>query len=131
MMKKYSLNKEERLKSRKFIETLFSKDAFSITDFPLKLLWREVSFPVNQSIQTAFSVSQKNFRRAVDRNRIKRLMKESFRLNKFIVYDVLKGKKKQFILMWLYTGKELPEQNLVSGKIILILNRLSTMILKS
>jgi ribonuclease P protein component len=69
-------------------------------------------------------VSSKNFKKAVDRNRIKRLMRESYRLQKIFLQNVLKEKNKQLALFLIYTGKELPEYKMVSDKIELILHRI-------
>lgn len=75
-------------------------------------------------MQCGVGVSSKNFKKAVDRNRIKRLMRESYRLQKIFLQDSLKGKDLQLALFLIYTGKELPEYKMVSDKIELILNRL-------
>ena len=56
---------------------------------------------------------------------MKRLMREAYRLNKFILADVLEGKKKQVALMFVFTGKELPDYKLVEEKMLLLLNFLS------
>jgi ribonuclease P protein component len=70
-------------------------------------------------------VSSKNFKKAVDRNRIKRLMRESYRVQKIFLHDVLKEKNKQLALFLIYTGKELPEYKMASDKIELILHRIA------
>lgn len=125
MKKKFTFKKEERLKSWKIIEQLFEKKNPSITEAPFKIVWTETILKSKFPAQIVFAVPKKNFHRAVDRNKIRRWMREYFRMNKYILYDVLTEKKKQLALMLLYTGKKIPDFNLVSEKIIVILNRLS------
>lgn len=75
-------------------------------------------------MQVGFTVSTKNFKRAVDRNRIKRLTKEAYRLQKQILYSKLKENNQQLILFFIYTGKELPDYKLVYKKMDSILQKL-------
>jgi ribonuclease P protein component len=68
---------------------------------------------------------KKRFPRAVDRNRIKRLMREAWRKNKHTLYTALNEQGKKLAIMLIYVGAELPEYKLAEDKIILILQRLS------
>ncbi len=76
-------------------------------------------------LQCGVGVSSKNFKKAVDRNRIKRLMREAYRLQKNFLQDLLKEKNLQLALFFIYTGKELPEYKMVNDKIELILQRVA------
>jgi ribonuclease P protein component len=88
--KQFTLGKEERLKSRKQIEQLFDKGkSFAITPFRVYFLINEMlnaqrSIPIAIGINVQFGVgvSAKNFKKAVDRNRIKRLTRKAWRLQK-------------------------------------------------
>ena len=125
MAKQFSLGKNERLKSRKQIEQLFSEGgSFSIT--PLKVYYLTSLNNSNSSFNLQFGVgvSGKNFRKAVDRNRIKRLIKESYRLQKSELQQTLKEKRIQLIIFFIYTNKELPAFNMMKEKVNVILNRL-------
>lgn len=106
----YTFKKEERLKKRKDIEQLFSKGK-SFQVYPLRWVWAAVPKEKagNYPIQMAVSVSKKRFKLAVDRNRVKRLMKEAWRLNKHTLYAQLKTEE-HYSLMLIYTSKE--EQSL-------------------
>ena len=119
---KYTLGKTERLKSRKVIEQLF-KDGKSFTLFPLRMVWKYQ--PIESTIlQGGFTVSSKHFKRAVARNRIKRLMKEAYRLQKGVLQTQLTASKKPLAVFFIYVGKEIPEYNFVYEKIGMILERL-------
>lgn len=69
------------------------------------------------ALKAAFTVSKKNFKRAVDRNRIRRLMKESWRLQKNALQLSLQANGQSLIVFLIFTGKELPEYQLVQKKI--------------
>ena len=81
---RYKLGKQARLKSRKVIDCLF-KDGKSFTVFPFRVIYQFTKLPVTPDafqLQAGFSVSKRHFKKAVDRNRIKRLMREAYRLQK-------------------------------------------------
>ncbi len=118
---KYSFPKEQRLKSRKQIEQLFaSGKQFSV--FPFKVFW----LPVNkaETLQVAVAVSSRNFKKATDRNRIKRLMRETWRLQKNELESIVMKNHLPVSVFILYTGKELPEYKLVAEKMLVLMERL-------
>ena len=96
--------KKEKLKSKKLIERLF-KEGKHVSCFPLKLIFLEITSPIDVRFKTGVAVPKKNFKSAVKRNRIKRLLRESYRLNKQIVFNNSKG---NFAFLILYLGKEMP-----------------------
>ena len=99
---KYTLGKEERLKSKKLIERLY-KERNSVKAFPLRMIFLQTDHTSNFPAQVGVSVPKRNFKLAVDRNRIKRLMRETYRLQKEIVYDNI---DESYIFMISYIGKE-------------------------
>ena len=108
-MKKFTLSKPERLSSEKEIGKLFTEGQ-NLTVYPIRLIWRE-SVPESIQefpLQVMFSVSKKSFAKAVDRNRIKRLMREGFRLLKPDLYESLQSAK-TFHLALIYIGDQLPD----------------------
>lgn len=105
-MPDYTFKKEERLKSRKIIGKLFQSGA-SFGMYPLRLIWLRMNevqgrYPVKFSL----SVPKRAFPKAVDRNRLKRLIRESWRLNKYWLYDRLEKEGEQYAFMVIYTAKE-------------------------
>jgi len=91
-----------KLKSKKQIEGLFKQGA-SIKAYPLLLVYQNEDLEV--PFKVGFSVSKRFFKKAVYRNRIKRLLRENFRKNK----NIFTLSEKQFLLMFLYIGKEVPK----------------------
>lgn len=122
MTKKFTLGKEERLKSRKQTELLFSEGKkFTIAPFRVHYLFSKAE---KTSLQFGAGVSKRNFKKAVDRNRIKRLMREAYRLQKIILQEKLKEQNSQINIFFIYTGKELPEYKEVFVKIAKGLDKL-------
>ena len=81
--------------------------------------------PAVGHLQAGFSASSRNFKRAVDRNRIKRLTKEAYRLQKQALQDGLVAKGGSLAVFFIYTGKELPDYATVSEKIGVALSKLA------
>ncbi len=111
---RYTFKKDEKLKSRKAIEQLFEKGK-SFSNFPFRVLWKFKETP-GSVLQSGFAVSSKHFKNAVDRNRIKRLMREAYRLQKNELQGQLKQQQKQLAVFFIYTGNELPEYDLIFKK---------------
>ncbi len=125
---KQTFSKDERLSSRKLIEQV-AKEGKSFLVHPFKVITLEVPTAIGTEIkypaQVMMTAPKKRFPRAVDRNRIKRLMREAYRKNKHTLYTALTEQNKKLAIMLIYVGAELPEYKLAEDKIILILQRLS------
>lgn len=119
-----TFRKAERLTSRKTFELLL-KNGRSVQETPFRLIWlvekSESPFPA----QVAFAVPKKNFKSAVHRNRIKRMMREVYRKNKAGFYPLLLTKEKQLAILIVYNGKTIPEFKEVENQLTKILKRLA------
>jgi ribonuclease P protein component len=113
---RYTLGKEDKLKSRKIIEQLFNEGkSFSL--FPFRIIYLLQPSTAIGQLQVGFSVGTRHFKKAVDRNRIKRLMREAYRLQKNELADSVKATNKNLQLFFIYTGTDIPAHTLVSEKI--------------
>lgn|SRR5574338_204849 len=125
MARQFTLEKRERLKSRKLIGQLFRDGKkIAVSPYYIYYLVNSVSDSTLNAIQFGVGVSGKNFKRAVDRNRIKRLTREAYRLQKIPLQQKLKEKNQQLLIFFIYTGKELPDFTLVKEKVAVALKKL-------
>jgi ribonuclease P protein component len=122
--KQLTFGKDERLKSRKQIENLFDKGkSFVVAPFRIYFIVNN-EMPIQKGesgLKFGTGVSAKNFKRAVDRNRIKRLTREAWRLQKNEIRET-QGKLNVFFI---YTGKELPDFTTVKNKVAIALKKLA------
>ncbi len=102
MIQRNTYSKKERLKSKKQIEALFNKGR-SVTAFPLRLIYLETIFDDDVKIKTGVSVSKRLHKNAVDRNKIKRLLREAYRLNKGEYFN---NSTTSYAFMILYLSKD-------------------------
>lgn len=116
---KFTLGKQEKLKSKKLIQLLFV-EGNQLKFFPLKLLYVQTEHTSSFPIQAAFSVPKRNFKKAVERNRIKRLMREVYRKEKPFVYQ---STKKPHIFMFIFMGTKEPNYLLLEEKMKLLLHK--------
>jgi ribonuclease P protein component len=123
MAHSFSYSKEEKLKSRKLLQQLFANGkTFSV--FPIKVFYMVVDEPLDFYIKAGVGTSSKNFKNATDRNRIKRLLRESYRLNKQPLHTFINEHKKQVAFFMLYIDKTLPLNNIVQSKMPLAIDKL-------
>ena len=97
-----TLGKQERLKSKKLIEKLYA-EGDSVKTFPLRMMYVQTAHTSEFPCQVGVSVAKRNYKLAVDRNRLKRLMRETYRLQKQIVYNNL---EEPYVFMISYIGRE-------------------------
>lgn len=113
---KFTFKKKEKLKSQKLIEKLFLEGK-SISVFPLRMLYLQTDFEDGSKLKTGVSASKRNFKKAVDRNRIKRLLREAYRLNKAEYFNNITT---SYALMILYIGKDSTDFDSVNSKVKLL-----------
>ena len=115
----YTFNKKEKLKSQKLIEQLFAQGQ-SVVAHPLRMVYIKADFDEAIKIKAGVSVSKRHFKKAVDRNRLKRLMREAYRLQKAAYIDNISG---QYALMILYIGKEENDFKTIYSKMDVLLKK--------
>lgn len=137
MQSRFTLGKDERLKKRKEIEAIFeSGESFSLYPFRVFYLSKVVSIQEriidheklqeSSSLQFGVGVSKKQFKKAVDRNRIKRLTREAYRIQNAELKKTIEEKGEQSLnLFILYVGKEMPQFAFVKEKVFAVLERLA------
>lgn len=102
-----TFRKEERLKSNLAVHALFNQGQ-SLSSFPFKIYWDITEDPAQEfPVKVAISVPKKKFRRAVDRNLMKRRIRESYRKNKHSLYDFLLKSDLKIVMVILFLADEL------------------------
>ena len=99
---KFTYPKSEKLKSKNTIDLLFSEGK-SVAKYPLRLVYVEGDFGENIPLKIGVSVSKKHFKLAVDRNYFKRVLRETYRLNKHLIIENM---DKPYAVMFLYQSKD-------------------------
>lgn len=104
-MTSYRFPKRERLSGKKLWEKVFNEGS-RLKAFPLVLQYHRCPLPENVPVQAGFAVPKRSFKRAVDRNRIKRQIREAYRLEKPGLFNNIEG---SYAFVFLYLGKEMPD----------------------
>ena len=99
---RFTLGKEEKLKSKIAIEQLFA-EGNRIKKFPLQLIYLKNTHTSEFPIKVGFTVPKRSIRLAVNRNRIKRIMREVYRKNKYLFSEKL---NEPYVFMFIYMSNE-------------------------
>ncbi|MFM2394315.1 MAG: ribonuclease protein component [Bacteroidota bacterium] len=121
MNKNHSFHKTQKLKSKKDIDDLFNdgKNAFT---FPLKVVFKKQENEEYRSLpKIAISVSKRKFKKAVDRNTIKRRIREAYRLNNDMFKTFAIESKTKYDILFIYIGNEISPYEVIHKSIIKIL----------
>lgn len=117
------LSKEERLRSKRAIDRLFQKGK-SFFLFPFRIHYLSSNEILACHSQTLITVSKKNFKSAVERNKVKRLVREAYRKNKHSLLDHLDKHDRSMAFGLIYVGETIMDYEEIERKLILILQRL-------
>ncbi|HNQ26476.1 MAG TPA: ribonuclease P protein component [Aquaticitalea sp.] len=124
---KYTFGKSEKLKNEKTIALLFEKGK-SVSAYPLRMVYLKVESSDGAKIKAGVSVSKRHFKKAVDRNRIKRLMREAYRLQKQAFFSNFSA---SYTLMFLYISKDGTDFETMCSKMSVLLEKFTKEISKS
>jgi ribonuclease P protein component len=127
----YSFKKEERLCNKKLIDGLFHNGS-SFLCYPLKISWLPVTVNPAIPVQVVFAVGKKRYKRATDRNQIKRRIREAYRLQKQqLLYNHLITAQRSIALSIGFIGKELGDYSLIEKKMIKALQQVCSQALSA
>jgi len=130
-----SFQKRERMVSRKLIDTLFgacpakqgleSRGSQSMAVYPLRAVYmRKVRARDDAPVQVLVSVPKKHFKHAVDRNRIKRQVREAFRQHKQLLYEAL-AEQEQLLLAFIWLSDEHYSSQYVESRVVSLMQRVA------
>lgn len=121
-VKSFGFGKKEKLKSRKLIEELFLNGK-NFSEFPLRVTYQLLS-DEESLVQVGITAGKKYFKKAVDRNRIRRLIREAYRLQKNDLAATLKENHQKAFLFFLYTDKRIASFSIIKEAMSKCLKRL-------
>ena len=120
----FNLPKKERLCSKRQIEELFQHGS-RFWLFPFSVTWMEVETTDDSSpVKLLFSVSKRRFKHAVDRNRVKRLMRESYRLNKMPLHEALTSHNRSLLVAVSYGHQQILDFTTMKQRMAQLVERL-------
>lgn len=115
----FTYPKNERLKSKTTIGLLFSEGK-SVSKYPLRLVYCQAEENSEEKIKIGVSVSKKYFKKAVDRNYFKRVLRETYRLNKHLLWENL---QQPYSLMFFYQTKDRLTYEEINTKTVQLFNK--------
>jgi len=123
----FKFHKTERLKKRTVINRMFKREGESFSIYPVRVIYLKTDLESPFRFQFAFSVPKRQFKKAVDRNRIRRKLFESLRLNRSLLGKTTEedSSQDQYAVMLIYTGKEIPVYEKLEDCVCQVLNKLS------
>lgn len=121
---KFTYPKTEKLKSQKALDLLFAGGK-SVSKYPLRLVYIRMETHQEESLKFGVSVSKKYFKHAVDRNYYKRVLRETYRLNKHLFVDKLTDK---YAIMFFYQTKDRLDYHEINTKTIQLFEKFLTAI---
>lgn len=130
MLKRNTLPKKEHLCGDIRIGNLF-KDGNAFISYPFRVVYSMKESEINEPLQVLFSVPKKRFKRAVKRNRIKRLMRESYRIHKHALQEMCIENKIEMHIAFTFVSDTLPEWDFIDAKMQGTLNRVETKLQKT
>lgn len=122
-MSRFSFRKDERLSGKKNVDRLF-RTGSSFFVHPFKVYWLVTRDGIPYPAQTMIIVGKRSFKKAADRNRIRRQIREIYRLQKGELYAFLAKREQQCLIAMIYSTSQLMEFNEMSRKINLVFRRL-------
>ena len=123
-----TFTKEERLCSRKLLDLLF-KNGSSFLLYPFRVSYLFVDTPHEFPVQVVINVAKKRYKRAVDRNLIKRRTREAYRLQKSVqLYEPIGGSERLLLLSVQFIGKQIYDYSFFEKKLALVFKKIVTTI---
>ena len=119
-----TLHKSERLDRKKVIEKMFAGGSRSFSVFPLRVVYLPVE-ELDVPVSILVSVSKRRFKRAVKRNRVKRQIREAYRLNKHLLSDALSGSQTRLAVAFIYLSDELVPSSVIEERMNIALSRIA------
>ncbi len=126
----YRFTKQERLCSSKLTDRLFSQGNRQIAVFPVRLVWLLVDESEQSGVRILISAPKRNFHHAVDRNRIKRQIREFYRTSSVELKEIVARRGKGLVLAFLYNDNRLWDSDKLAPRLQAALGKLQETLLE-
>ena len=120
-----TFKKSERLCSRILMDCLFQGDNRTATAYPLRAVFLSVEEEQQKGVSILISVPKKRFHDAVDRNRVKRQIREAYRKNKHALADQVAQSGKGLLVALIYVSSEIETTEQIEKRMIRLLDKIS------
>lgn len=120
---RHKYNANQKLKSKKLLEQVFAKGNTFLV-FPVKVFFLLHANTGNTNLQAGVGTGKRNFKKATQRNRIKRVLREAFRLHKHALEQHLQQNNISMAVFLLFIDKEMPSSKVIDEKMKLIMQKL-------
>jgi len=129
MPQRYFFRKSDRLSQKKIIQQLF-QEGIQVHCYPYKIFILKVEKSLTGRFQVLISVPKKQFKKAVDRNLIKRRIREAYRLNNYILAKAKLNPDMQIAIAFVYTANEIHDYVFIHQKMVESLKKIKQVIEK-
>lgn len=120
-----TFKKSERLCSRLLMERLFQGDNRSVSAYPLRAVFLPVEKDVQMGVSVLISVPKKRFHDAVDRNRVKRQIREAYRKQKHSLAEQVKNNEQGLLLAFIYVADKIEDTAYIEKRLMRLLDKVS------
>ena len=119
-----TFKKSERLCSRLLMDRLFQGDNHSVSAYPIRAVFLPVALTEQKSISVLISVPKKRFHDAVDRNRVKRQLREAYRKHKHALADLTTNREQGLLIAFIYVSPQIETTSYIEKRMMRLLDKI-------
>lgn len=121
---RHTFKKSERLCSRILMERLFQSDNRSVSAYPVRAVFLPVEQSVQQGVSVLISVPKKRFHDAVDRNRVKRQLREAYRKHKHALTEQMAERGQGLLIAFVYVSDQIESTAYIEKRMVRLLGKI-------
>ena len=122
---RHTFKKSERLCSRILMDHLFQGNSHSVSAYPLRAVFLPVDPTEQEGVSVLMSVPKKRFHDAVDRNRVKRQLREAYRKHKHTLADQMAARKQGLLIAFIYVSAQIESTAYIEKRMTRLLEKIA------